>query len=294
MNVEYLIQLLRNRLNALSIAKEQAFLTGDLERINTLDAETLSVESTIGNLNLLLAADKAALSANTTTAQVVQSGIDAAESGNISYSFSSTCLNGYDMSSYATDPEYLNKLSVILEALPNFSSASDIDLYIKNLVPDSHIYGQMVWDACTQNNVDIYLVTTILQLESLFGTSGVGAYTSNPGNVGNTGSDTRNYNSWQEGVNAVAEWVSRHRAISSTENPIASHYTYPEETAIEEKIPVEEPVEEEEEETKIPDLETPTETVETPITQTSGEVIVIPEASIENKADVEVVTDMVE
>lgn len=71
MNVEYLIQLLQNRLQALLLAKDQAFNAGDLDRINTLDAEVLGVQDTLSKLNLLQAASQAAAAANSTLVEAM-------------------------------------------------------------------------------------------------------------------------------------------------------------------------------------------------------------------------------
>lgn len=52
-----------------------------------------------------------------------------------------------------------------------------------------------------------------MQNDSMFGTLGIGATTYNPGNIGNTGSATRSFGSWDEGIAAVAEWLSQHRVV---------------------------------------------------------------------------------
>ena len=73
-----------------------------------------------------------------------------------------------------------------------------------------------------------------MQNDSSFGTQGVGARTNNPGNVGNTGIAEQSYPTWQDGVNAVASWLDRHRvaqAVAATPTPVQATTPAPVETA---------------------------------------------------------------
>lgn len=60
MNIDYLIQLLTNRLNGLILAKDQAFQSGDLERIISVDAEILDVQNTMTKLKLVSSIERTA------------------------------------------------------------------------------------------------------------------------------------------------------------------------------------------------------------------------------------------
>jgi hypothetical protein len=74
----------------------------------------------------------------------------------------------------------------------------------------------MVANASRQFGVPWEIITAIMQQDSNFGTAGVGAKTFNPGNVGNFDSgEKRNYGNWQDGVNAVAQWLNNHRGQTS-------------------------------------------------------------------------------
>lgn len=121
-------------------------------------------------------------------------------------------INGYDVSTYATDPLYEQKIQSILYALPPFATPNDLDVYIQTFFPGSPVTGNMVFAAANQYNVDMPLLIAIMQNDSQFGTLGIGAKTFNPGNVGNTGLTTQSYPSWDLGVAAVAEWLNNHRA----------------------------------------------------------------------------------
>ena len=217
MNINYLIELLTNRLTSLTLAKDQAFSAGDLERINALDVEIGGIKTTLGQLRLLVNIDAAAVSANTTLAEVVTSGIDVVQNP-VQGPSASAIVNGYDISAYATDALHEQKIQGIVTGMPLFAKVKDVDQYIKNLAPNSPVTGKMVANASEEYNVDIPLLVAIMQNDSVFGTMGIGSRTNNPGNVGNTGTSTHTYGSWQEGVSAVAEWLDGHRL--SSVNPV--------------------------------------------------------------------------
>lgn len=219
MNIDYLIQLLTNRLNGLALAKDQAFQSGDLERINAVDAEILDVQNTLSKLKLVSTIEQTAAVTPFSEAEVVKNGIEASFNPS-TIDDSTRCLLEYDITSYATDPYHEVKIQNILEKMGIMDSSEKIESYIKKANPDSPLNGYMVWNAGQIYRVDIRLMLAIMELDSRFGTLGVAVSTNNPGNVGNTGTQIRNYSSWEEGVNAVAEWLSRHRKEISVETLI--------------------------------------------------------------------------
>lgn len=214
MNVEYLVELLNNRLRTLYLAKDQAFSTGDLDRINTLDGEISGVNDTLYKLKLLQGITAAAAVAGTTAADVVTSGIDALAAQANAVTAATQVLQRYDITSYATDPDHERKIYTILSNMPvPLNVPSGIDSYIQQVAPSAPVTGAMVMGAAQLYAVDERLMLALMQNDSQFGTVGVAVATMNPGNVGNTGSATRTYNSWAEGVVAVAEWLSRHHKV---------------------------------------------------------------------------------
>jgi len=215
MDINYLIQLLENRANTLNLGKDQAFQAGDLERINAVDAEILSVQETLNKLKLVNEFSNAAATINTSPAEIIVSGVEAIMAPTIQGPSASAIVNGYDISAYATDPSHEQKIQTIVDALPVMTLASDINAYIQNFAVGSPVTGEMILNAVGQFSVDIPLLMAIMQNDSAFGTAGVGANTFNPGNIGNTGSETRTYDSWQGGVTAVAEWLSGHKILST-------------------------------------------------------------------------------
>jgi len=214
MDINYLIQLLKNRLSALALSKDQAFQAGDLDRINTLDSETSDVINTLAKLNLLAGISQTAAATPFTEAQVVKNGIEASFNYANLLTNPSGVLEPYDISSYATDPQYQQKIQTILSSIPLLTTAGSIDAYIQSMASGSPVSGDMVYSASNTYNVDIPLLVAIMQNDSNFGTVGVGARTLNPGNVGNTGTAEHTYASWQDGVSAVAQWLDNHRVVN--------------------------------------------------------------------------------
>jgi hypothetical protein len=164
---------------------------------------------------MLVDMTQAAVAANVTAAEIVSSGIDALQnvSPTIQGPSAGAVINGYDVSAYATDALYEEKIRAILSGMIVFSTPADVDAYIQDMAAESPVTGDMVYAAVNQYSIDLPLLLAIMQNDSAFGTKGVGATTNNPGNIGNTGSATKSFGSWDEGVMAVAEWLSRHRAV---------------------------------------------------------------------------------
>jgi hypothetical protein len=212
MDISYLIQALQNKIIILSNAKAQAYSTGDLDGVNSIDQDLMSTQNTLAQLNLLNNLNVAADAAGMTSTDIVASGVDAAQSDQSS--ISTVIVDGYDISTYATDPLYADKLQAVLNVIPSFASAGDVNTYVQSIATNSPVTGGMVVAAASTFNIDIRLLMSILQLESQFGTQGVAVSTLNPGNVGNTGSATQTYATWGDGVAAVAEWLSLHRVAS--------------------------------------------------------------------------------
>lgn len=122
-------------------------------------------------------------------------------------------VGGFDISTYATDPNHEAAVQTILNRIGQFGSVAEMDAYIQQVAPGSPITGQMVANASQQNQIPWEMLVAMMQQDSNLGTAGKGAKTFNPGNVGNDDAgNLRNYGSWQSGVNAVGDWLSKHRA----------------------------------------------------------------------------------
>jgi len=205
MNINYLIELLTNRLGSLNLAKDQAFSAGDLERINTLETEIFGVQDTLAKLNLLQSVSQDVALTNTTLVEAMKMQTNVISNG------STACMSEYDISTYATDPLHEQKIADILSFMGPMISPEVIDAYIDTEAIASPLTGAMILSAAQQYNVDVRLLMALMELDSRFGTAGVAVDTMNPGNVGNTGTAIKYYASWQDGVLAVAAWLNRHR-----------------------------------------------------------------------------------
>lgn len=213
MNITTILQILQNKVNMLTNAKSQAFSVGDLNQVTAVENELLETQNTIQQLTLIDEMARAAEFTNMTPAEVIASGVEAIQK-TVQGPSASAIINGYDLSAYATNEFYEQKIQTIFNGLSTFSLAADIDTYIQGIAAGSPVTGEMVLASVAQYSVDTNLLLAIMQNDSCFGTLGIGASTFNPGNVGNTGSATRSYGSWAEGVMAVAEWLSRHRVTA--------------------------------------------------------------------------------
>lgn len=222
MNVEYLIQLLENKMIVLGNSKAQAFMIGDLASITAIETEIAGVNDTLYKLRLLLDASITVGAINTNLVEAMTLAPTLVTDGSLEP------LSIYDITSYATDPLHEQKVAEILSTIGPMISAEAIDAYIASEATGSPVTGAMILDAAQQYNVDVRLMMAIMEQDSRYGTAGIAISTLNPGNVGNTGEATQTYPSWAEGVMAVASWLSRHRYA-----PV--------------EVPVEEPVAEEEE-----------------------------------------------
>ena len=202
---------MQNKVTILSNAKALAFSSGDLDRMNAIENDLLGTQNTLSQLQMLMEATRAANTSSLDVASVLTAGVQAAQAASAIPDAPTSILADYDISTYAADPAYLQKITDMLTAMPNLDNATQIDAYIDREIVGSPITGQMVMDATTKYAVDTRLTCAIMELDSRFGTAGVGAQTFNPGNVGNTGTSTQTYASWSDGVAAVAYWLSKHR-----------------------------------------------------------------------------------
>ena len=225
MNISDLIQLLNNRLREFKLSRDYARMSGDLERMNAADKEIIALEDTLYKLNLLIDASKSSTVKESLT-EIITDG-------------SASVLSEYDITPYATDPEHEVKITNILSKMGVMDTVEKIDDYISGKYLSSPVTGEMVMSAALAYSIDTRLMMAIMQLDSQFGTTGVAVMTLNPGNVGNDDAgNIRTYDSWQEGVTAVAEWLNRHRISKIIPNALLETALLPNATSTPEIVPV--------------------------------------------------------
>lgn len=140
-------------------------------------------------------------------------GVPVATSKEVSMSDPSNgVVGGYDIKSYATDPNHEKRVAAIYKNTKDLTDASSVDSYIKRIAPNSPITGAQVMKASIANNVTPGIILAIMEQDSTFGTQGKAVRTKNPGNVGNTDSGaTQSYGDWEKGVLAVAQNLAKRK-----------------------------------------------------------------------------------
>lgn len=131
-------------------------------------------------------------------------------------------IDGIDITKYATDPEHEVKVEKIYSKIPDVATSTDAQAYIDSLKTkyghDIKVTGDMIEKASKTYNVSMKLIMALMQNDSMFGTTGKGRKSNNPGNIGNNDSgDIIYYPTMREGVNAVARQLARFRATSTNE-----------------------------------------------------------------------------
>lgn len=142
------------------------------------------------------------------------------DDGKINRGDSKGIINGYNISSYATDPTHEEKIANIynvqLKDL-DINNAEAIDKYLKEFGKkvggkDIPVTGAMIVASAKQFNIDGKLLMALMQQDSGYGINGKGARTHNPGNVGNDDAgNLKDWGTWPAGVDAVARWLSKHK-----------------------------------------------------------------------------------
>ncbi len=134
-------------------------------------------------------------------------------------------LGDYDITAYSADPLHEQKVSHTLNNMPVLTTAAEVDEYIQKIAFNSPVTAAMILAAANVYKADYRLILALMQEESNFGTVGLAVSTMNPGNIGNTGTVIKYFASWQEGVMAVAEWLSRHKVATANIAPTSPKVT---------------------------------------------------------------------
>jgi len=128
-------------------------------------------------------------------------------------------IAGYDIKSYATDPNHEVRVNTIYSKVPDITSAEEFDKLIKTATPTSPVTGQMIIETANRYGVDPKMIYAIMMQDSSNGTAGKAKSTFNPGNVGNDDAgNIKNYGSWEKGVDAIGDWLAKHRVSAPSKD----------------------------------------------------------------------------
>lgn len=135
---------------------------------------------------------------------------------------------GYDISKYATDPNHEIAIKTIYDSLGDITDEKSATEEIKSRSLNSPITGGMVMYAAQTNHVDAKMIVAIMAQDSSMGTKGMGARNKNPGNIGQFDSlkmPVGGFKTWGEGVNAVGQWLAKHKATGIYNNEFGATIT---------------------------------------------------------------------
>lgn len=159
-----------------------------------------------------------------TTKTYAEAGVSGLKAGSTSAGVAAGgIVGGYNISSYATDPNHEKNVAAIYSKLQtiDFSNPDSITNAIKTASSTSPITGSMILNAARKSGVDPKMVFAIMQQDSSLGTAGTGARNNNPGNIAqfdNLKGAVKGYPTLQEGVNAVADWLSRKKVAPTLQS----------------------------------------------------------------------------
>ena len=134
-------------------------------------------------------------------------------------------IAGYDIGNYATAPNHEAAISKIMYDIGKFKTIDEVQKHISARAPLSPVTGDMIQKASEKYGVSWEILASIMQQDSNFADPAINdlgqrspqgarqwAYrTMNPGNVGNYTGSEHVYDSWQEGVDAVAKNLSKRK-----------------------------------------------------------------------------------
>ncbi len=153
------------------------------------------------------------------------------------YTSGTGSVGGYDLSSYATAPGYAGRVAGIASTIGPITDAAGADAAIQQQAPGSPITGQMVMQAANQYGVDPTVMLSLMQADTRLGTDGhFGSRVNNYGDVGVNDTLAAKINAGtatpaeiasvtmtpQQGVDAVAKWLSKHPASQSNIDTVAN------------------------------------------------------------------------
>lgn len=143
----------------------------------------------------------------------------------------STSTGAYDVSTYATDPTYAEKLQIIHDKYASqISSPEQADAVIKSSAPNSKLTGDMIYRVANANGIDPIFLMAQLKQESNFGTLGaatkntnfggvkyVGQANAKQGTLSPEGDYYANFNTVEDALNTQAQEVAKRKVTGGVD-----------------------------------------------------------------------------
>ena len=131
-------------------------------------------------------------------------------------------INGFDITSYSTDPNHFHIISEIVDYIqrhyPRGMSAIVIDSYMVVRASETPLTGQMFVDSSSKYGLGqpgLQVLVATVQVETMFSTLGIGARLKNPGNYNDRDDGhTQEFSTYEDGLDAIAGWLVRHNVTA--------------------------------------------------------------------------------
>lgn len=124
------------------------------------------------------------------------------------------CLKVWDIGPYAPENDHESSIKKFLREMGYIETPADAERYIDKFSvkgKKSPITGDMVFESALEYKVDPRLMLAIMRKDSNFATAGLAVNSHNPGNVHTYGGKVKDWETWENGVDAVAWWLDCHR-----------------------------------------------------------------------------------
>lgn len=118
----------------------------------------------------------------------------------------------YNIVSYATARDHESKIAYIFDSLTK-QGVNDLESIQEVLdAYNAPFTAEQILSSALKYDINPKMIMAMVQQDSSYGTKGKGKYSFNPGNIGNDDAGhIKNFGNWQAGLDAVADWLNKHR-----------------------------------------------------------------------------------
>lgn len=157
--------------------------------------------------------------------------------------------NSYDLTTYATDPSYGQKINNTISQIGTITSAKDAQTAISKIAPNSPLTGQMIISAANSAGIDPTLLVAQVALESTASTTPVAINNNNTGGIKYAGQKGATqgtkapdggyyakFNTLQDSLNAQAGELAKRKVDQSQSITVTSQPATTDTTGLDSKI----------------------------------------------------------